>query len=329
MSSPLAEATKDELILAMLAALGGTTRDVNERDLFLAAWHAFPNTMRWVDTALPNPDTFTASLRRLDQKGAILRVGKQQRQPGRRRKKTSFDPGKGVVKARVAEGGLERLGVSEELIAEVRRLRPDPERSQGLDDGALIALCVALREQDGRRLDEGALAELAFHKFPDRFSYERRPEFPDLERIRKAIVLAREHELLDGQLGLTAQGRELAAEFQRRVEIRLDVSEGQKKGDLRFADRIESSPAYQAYADNGTLVAAKADELYRALRVPPTTDPQPVADALIARIKAMRRIDKGEIVDYLLAIAERHNKDVAGLVAERDEANETAAAAAN
>src|SRR5437868_4476457 len=100
----------------MLAVLGGETRDVNERDLFLASWHAFPNTMRWVDTALPNPDTFTASLRRLDQKGAIVRVGKQQRQPRRRRRKTALDAGRGVVKARVAEGGLERLGVRAELV---------------------------------------------------------------------------------------------------------------------------------------------------------------------------------------------------------------------
>ena len=46
---------------------------------FSNRWHAFPNTMRWVDTALPNPDTFTASLRRLDQRGMIQRIGKQQR----------------------------------------------------------------------------------------------------------------------------------------------------------------------------------------------------------------------------------------------------------
>jgi hypothetical protein len=326
-AAALREATKDELILAMLAVLGGETREVNERDLFLASWHAFPNTMRWVDTALPNPDTFTASLRRLDQKGAIVRVGKQQRQPRRRRRKTALDPGRGVVKARVAEGGLERLGVSAELVEEVRRLRPDPERSQGLDDGALIVLCVGLREAEGRQLDEGALAELAFHKFPDRFSYEERPEFPDLERIRTAISLAREHGLIDDRLGLTDRGRELVTDYEDQVDIRLDASEGYKSGDLKFADRIEESPAYQAYADKGTLVATKPDELYRALRIPPTTDPQPVADALVARAKALRRIDKGEIVDYLMAIARRYNSDVAALVEEQDEANEETAAA--
>ena len=40
------EASKDDLVLAALAVLGGETRDVNERDAFLACWHAFPNTMR-------------------------------------------------------------------------------------------------------------------------------------------------------------------------------------------------------------------------------------------------------------------------------------------
>lgn len=52
--SRLAEASKDDLIMAMLAVMGGATREVNERDLFLAAWHAFPNAMRWVDTPLPH-----------------------------------------------------------------------------------------------------------------------------------------------------------------------------------------------------------------------------------------------------------------------------------
>src|SRR3954451_12078846 len=105
----------------MLAVLGGTTRDVNERDLFLASWHAFPNTMRWVDTALPNPDTFTAALRRLDQRGFIRRIGKQQRQKRQRRRKTALDAGRsGVVKARVVEGALEHAGINQTLVDQVR-----------------------------------------------------------------------------------------------------------------------------------------------------------------------------------------------------------------
>jgi len=111
-ADPLGTVSKDDLVLATLAALGGETAEVNERDLFLACWHAFPATMRWVDTALPNPDTFTAALRRLDKRGYILRVGKQKRVKGRgkrtpARRKTVLDaPGKvGVVKARIADGG--------------------------------------------------------------------------------------------------------------------------------------------------------------------------------------------------------------------------------
>src|SRR5689334_399697 len=71
--------SKDNLVLGMLAVLGGDRDAINERDLFLACWHAFPNTMRWTDTALPNPDTFTASLRRLDARKFIAREGKQRR----------------------------------------------------------------------------------------------------------------------------------------------------------------------------------------------------------------------------------------------------------
>jgi hypothetical protein len=97
--SRLTEATKDELIVAMLAVLGGEEREVNERDFFLASWHAFPNAMRWVDTALPNPETFMASLRRLDQRHQITRTGKQRRVQGKRRpsRRSLADPGRSGV----------------------------------------------------------------------------------------------------------------------------------------------------------------------------------------------------------------------------------------
>jgi hypothetical protein len=313
----LAAATKDDLILAMLAVLGGESRDVNERDLFLESWHAFPNTMRWVDTALPNPDTFTASLRRLDQRGLVERVGKQQRvRRGRRaRPRAAFDPGRsGVVKARVTEGGLERAGISLELVEQVRRLAPDRRASRALTPGTLIALCVGLREADSRHLDEGALAELAFHKFPDRFAYEQRPEFPDLERIRAAIRAATDDGLIDSDYSLTPKGRKAVAGWQEQLGLQLDASESHKAGDLKFADRIERSPAYLAWVEHGTLAATKPDELFRALRVPPTVDPKPIADALESRVRAVRRVDKGKLAQYLLAVARRHNPDVIALV---------------
>jgi len=75
-------ASKDQLVLAMLAVLGGERDEVNERDLFLACWHAFTNAMRWANTSLPNPDTFTAALRRLDAHSLIKRSGKTQRTGG-------------------------------------------------------------------------------------------------------------------------------------------------------------------------------------------------------------------------------------------------------
>ena len=113
--STVAEPTlsKDQLILAMLAGLGGDRREINERDLFLACWHAFPNAMRWTDTALPNPDTFTASLRRLDADGIIERIGKQERS---RRKSRRRQASTSAVRSRegadrrgrACEGGLTR-----------------------------------------------------------------------------------------------------------------------------------------------------------------------------------------------------------------------------
>lgn len=321
----LAEASKDDLILAMLAVLGGESREINERDLFLASWHAFPNTMRWVDTALPNPDSFTASLRRLDQRGHIKRVGKQERQKGgsRSRRKTVLDAGRsGVVKARIPEGALEKAGVDRQLIDEVGQLRPDRDQVKALSLGALIAVCAGLREAEGRHLDEGALAELAFHKFPDRFAYEQRPEFPDLERIREAVRAAMKEGLLDDELALTRQGQDVVQDWQRRAPLRLDASEAHKAGDLKVADRIERSPAYWAWAENETLVATKPDELFRALRIPPTTDPRPIADTLSARIKLFRRIDKAELATYLMEVARRHNAEVVALLEQDDEREE-------
>ncbi len=313
----LVDVTKDDLVLAMLAVLGGETSDINERDLFLACWHAFPATMRWVDTALPNPDTFTASLRRLDQRGYITRRGKQKRRPkrSRSRRKTLADAaGKStVVKARIAEGGLEAAGVDSDVITAVRQLRPNPDAASTLTDPRAIAICIGLRERAGRGVDEGALVELAFHRFPDRFAYSERPEFPDVERIRSAIGAARQEGLIDNGLRLSTQGQGLF-EGSEIGEARVDASQAPAVGELRFAARIENNPAYLAYVQNGTLATTKPDELYRALRIPPTADPQPIADALRTRVRALRRIDKAEVADFLIAIAARHNPDVFALV---------------
>jgi len=325
----LSEISKDDLVLATLAALGGESTEVNERDLFLACWHAFPATMRWVDTALPNPDTFTASLRRLDQRGYIARIGKQKRQKRRRRpstrRKTILDaPGKaGVVKARIADGGLVAAGVEADTVAAVASLLPD-QGSKEMADTHAIAICVAVRAQSGQRLDEGGLVELAFHRFPDHFAYSERPEFPDLERIRKAVQAARAEGLIDKGFALTEKGRAVADDGITRGDINLASSHAPTPGELRAADRIERAEAYQAYSQNGTLVKAKPDELYRALRVPPTADPKPVADALCSRVRGLRRINKSEVADYLIAVAAKHNPDALELVKDELEPQQVA-----
>jgi hypothetical protein len=335
-ADPLAEISKDDLVLATLAVLGGERTAVNERDLFLACWHAFPASMRWVDTALPNPDTFTAALRRLDKRGHIERLGKQKRQRGRRRvsprRKSILDtPGKvSVVKARIVEGGLEAAELDAAIVAEVARLLPDRSQSGALSDASAIAICVALREKSGRELDEGALVELAFHRFPDHFAYTERPEFPDLERIRTAVAAAREAGLLGKGLDLTEAGREIADDGVPRGDIDVKSSNSPTLGLLRIAARIEESEGYLHYTANGTLVKTKPDELYRALRVPPTTDPKPVADALRTRVRGLRRIDKGEVASYLLAVAARHNHDAFEQVRDlqNDQASRTTAGGA-
>jgi hypothetical protein len=274
--------------------------------------------MRWVDTALPNPETFTASLRRLEQRGYIRRVGKQQRSAGRRsstRRRTVVDPGRsGVVKARIVEGGLDKAGVSPALVEEVVRLVPDADSIRSLSDAALVALCAGLREEGGRHLDEGALVELAFHKFPSRFSFVPRPEFPDTYRIHRGIEDAGRDGLLSTDLTLTEDGRGRVAEWGEQLRLGLDRSTAHASGDLKFAARIEQSPGYVAFRESGTLVRTKPDELFRMLRVPPTTNPQPVADVLRTRLRALARIDKGEIGTYLLEVARRHNADVAALI---------------
>jgi hypothetical protein len=309
---------KDHLVLAMLAVMGGQERAINERDLFLASWHAFPNAMRWVDTALPNPDTYTAALRRLDAAGIIERLGKQIRDTRRRRKsvrRNELDAGRsGVVKARIREGGLEKAGITSDLLAEVRRMAPARESYSRLSAATLVVLCVDARRREGRVVDEGALVETAFHKFPARFAYAARPEFPDIEAIRVGIREASEAGLLDSRLALTARGKEEVASHEAGIDIRLDPSESFKSGAFRLADRIERTDGYKAYVEHGTLVATKPDELFRMLRVPPTTNPAPVATALATRMRELVRIDKGKVAAYLLEVASRHNSDVAALV---------------
>lgn len=318
MSNPTEVLSKDQLVAAMLAALGGERRDVNERDLFLACWHGFPNAMRWADTALPNPDTFTASLRRLDADGVITRLGKQARAKSKKSpRRAALEIGRsGVVKARIRDGGLEKAGITADHIEAVRGLAPAPETYRGVPRFALVAVCIAAREAESRVTDEGALVETAFHKFPAVFAYRQRPEFPDVEAVRAAVAEARARDLLGDGFALTDAGRREAEDHRSRLDIRIDASESYKTGAFRVAQRIESSPAYDVYRDEGSLAATKGDELFRALRLPATTDTRRIAAALQARAKELRRIDRGDLVEYLLKVAKQHNPEVLPLVEE-------------
>ena len=308
--TPLAEATKDELVLTMLALLGGDHQAVNERDLFLASWHAFPHVMRWVDTPLPNPDTFTASLRRLDQKGLIERTGKQQRKGSKRRRKTALDPSRsGVVKAKLSEKAIAEGAVSEQLLEEVRGLVPPPSAVAGASDAELLAICVGLRDE--MHVDVGSLVETAFHKFSSRFAFEARPEFPDTGLVRAAIEAATAQGLVSENLRLTGSGKEVVESWNTRIDVRPDESRNRhNSGDLLAASRIEKLDGFVAYRDNGSVVLSKNDELYRALRIPPTHDPVPVAEALSSRVRGLRKVDRGQEAEYLIAVAQHHNPDV-------------------
>jgi hypothetical protein len=311
--------TKDYRVLAMLAVMGGERREVNERDLFLACWHAFPNAMRWTDTALPNPDTFTASLRRLDADGLIERIGKQERTRRKSRRRQAIEVGRsGVVKARIRDGALEKAGLTTEAIERVRRLVPPPDTYRAVDDATLITLCIRLRREEQRHVDEGALVETAFHKFPAAFSYGERPEFPDTARIKDGLAQAIRRGLVTKALDLTDDGHDEIERHENLIELRLDASESHKTGAFKLAERIAAMPGYEQYQATKTLSATKADELFRALRVAPTTDPRPVAQALVARSRDLRRIDKGEIAEYLYKVAERHNPEVTALLADDD-----------
>lgn len=317
--------SKDYRVLAMLVVMGGERRDVNERDLFLACWHAFPNVMRWADTVLPNPDTFTASLRRLDADGLIERVGKQERSRRKPRRRQAVEIGRsGVVKARIREGALEKAGLGEDTIDHVRRLVPSPDTYRAIDDATLIALCIRLRRSDQRHVDEGALVETAFHKFPAAFAYVERPEFPDTARIKGGLAEATMRGFVSTGFELTDRGRAETEKHQSLIELRLDASESHTTGAFKLAERIAAMPGFERYQTNGTLADTKADELFRALRVAPTTDPRPVAQALESRARDLRRIDKNEIAEYLYKVAERYNPEAVALLAD-DDARVTAA----
>ncbi len=308
--------SKDQLVLAMLAVLGGEARDVSERDLFLACWHAFPNAMRWADTALPNPDTFTASLRRLDADSLIVRAGKQMR--GRAKKparRDALDIGRsGIVKARIKTGALVRAGVAASQIEEVRRLAMPPESYRAVDPAILVSICLGARQAEGRITDEGSLLEAAFHMFPAAFAYKYRSEFPDPEAVRAGLARARAHGLVGEDLTLTDLGRREIGRLSVALTVRTDPSTSHSTGAFRVAERIRSTPGYAAFERSGSVAATKGDELFRALRVPPTTDSARIAASLLAHSRELRRIDQGKVVEYLLNLAALHNPDVLPLI---------------
>lgn len=309
--------SKEKLVLAMLALMGGETHAVSERDLFLSCWHAFPNAMRWVDTSLPNPDTFTAALRRLDAAGYVKRLGKtlrdprkRRRAPGKRQQLPDGPKSTRAVRAMLTPGALEKAGVGAEVLRSVQRLAIPREDYTERDPATLVVTCAALRSRADRQVDEGWLTETAFHTFPAVFAYSERPEWPDVERVRAAIRQARAAGLLDAGLQVTEAGHRLVGDPTYSLDAKLDPSSSFRAGTVRFAARIEDTEGYRCWIEHRTLALTKPDELYRMLRVPPTTDPQPLVDALTVRLRDLRRVDKANVADYLMKLAETYNQDV-------------------
>ncbi len=79
---------------------------------------------------------------------------------------------------------MRRLASPEADVDRVRRLLPPPDAYRAVPDAALLALWIKARRDEQRHVDEGALVETAFHKFPAAFAYRERPEFPDTARIK-------------------------------------------------------------------------------------------------------------------------------------------------
>ena len=162
--------------------------------------------------------------------------------------------------------------------------------------------------------DEGALVETAFHKFPAVFAYAPRPEFPDVETVRAAVSEARASGLIGSRFELTDAGKRMVNEHGSSLALSIDASESYKTGAFRFAQRLDISPAYQRFRATGSVSDTKGDELFRALRLPATTDARRIANALQSRSRELRRIDRGDLADYLLFVAEKHNPEVIPLL---------------
>ncbi len=172
------------------------------------------------------------------------------------------------------------------------------------------------RAGDGRHVDEPTLVELAFHKFPEAGSLTRSaPSSPDTQRVREAITGAIDAQLVTPELGLTKRGRgprgRVAAEMERpdRLVVSVRRRRAESRGPHRAVRRL------QALQGRGTLATTKADELNRMLRVPQAADPTPLVTALLSRARSLRRVDKGEVLEYLLALAQRNNPEVLELAA--------------
>ena len=67
------------------------------------------------------------------------------------------------------------------------------------------------------------MVETVFHKFPAVFAYEARPEFPDIDRIRRAIKAAIRDGLVTPRLQLTDVGRTAASQWGEGRPLKLDT----------------------------------------------------------------------------------------------------------
>ena len=170
----------------------------------------------------------------------------------------------------------------------------------------------------GGKPDEGAIVETAFHKFPAVFAYAPRPEFPDVEAVRVAVAEARANGLLGPKLRVaTEAGRALVDEHAPSLEASASTRPRATKP-APSASRSASRPRRRTPKTSPGDRPARGHEGRRAVPGPPAAGDDGHAPdcvcARVARTKELRRIDRGDLVDYLLHVAEKHNPDVIPLL---------------
>ncbi len=277
-------ADKRELVLGVLATLGGDTRSVCLDEIALACHRLAPAVFAWPEYSwLPQLDNVRVNLHHVTKKGLVHRDDKFYR---------------------LTEAGIQWCKAHSRFLEELRGRIPDPMVTSRWSAADLVAVALLNLTHHGDAVPRERLIAEAFRVFPETFGLAAFPGWPDAARVDTAVAQCPFIEIADGGLRLNPENVSQVEAYTKALQTRSSQFRSERRASSggsasKAIVRIERSRSYRAFGSNRTTANISDGEVCDLLSVTLEAPPGLVR----ARIDTLRvlveQAERRDLLDYI------------------------------